>query len=466
VSEGELPESWAECTMGDIADVVGGGTPKASDPTNFAERGHPWITPADLSHFRDVYIQRGGRDLSDQGLKTSSAMMVPAGTVLMSSRAPIGYLAIAANPVSTNQGFRSFMCRPGVLPEFVYYWLMFSRDIIEDMGSGSTFNEISGSRCKEIPFRLAPPTEQKRIVAKVGELLVRVNVARQRLARVPAILKRFRQAVLTAACEGRLTVDFRPPGELDSGIPKGWAERTLAEIFSVQTGGTPLRKRADYYAGGSIPWVKTGQVQNGNIDHAEEFITPLAVEETNAKVFPAGTILIAMYGEGRTRGQVARLGINAATNQACAALVNEGLPGATCNFVYWFLRGRYEAMRQVSVGGNQPNLSLGVIKRWPILLPPLPEQEEIVRRVEALFELADAIEKRVAAATSRAEGLTQAILAKAFRGELVPTEAELARREGRSYGSATELLERVGAEGPEASARADRRRTRPARRAR
>ena len=207
-----------------------------------------------------------------------------------------------------------------------------------------------------------------------------------------------------------------------------WTERSLGDVFSVQTGGTPLRSRREYFDGGSIPWIKTGQVQNGDIHAAEEFITPRAVTDTNAKIFPAGTILIAMYGEGRTRGQVARLRIPAATNQACAALVNHGLPEETVQFVYWFLRSRYEAMRNVSVGGNQPNLSLGLIKSWPVSLPPLNVQREIVRRVESLFALADAIEKRVAAASARADKLTQAILAKAFRGELVPTEAELNRR--------------------------------------
>jgi len=156
----------------------------------------------------------------------------------------------------------------------------------------------------------------------------------------------------------------------------------------------------------------------------EEHITPLAIQETNAKVFPAGTILIAMYGEGRTRGQVGRLRIDAATNQACAALVNiNNLPECTVDFVYIFCLGQYEEMRGASVGGNQPNLNLGIIKQWLINLPPLDEQREIARRVSALFNLADEIEVRYRCGKVHVDRLLQSLLAKAFRGELVPQDS-------------------------------------------
>jgi hypothetical protein len=97
----DVPDGWTLCTMGDVCEVVGGGTPKASDPDNFSPDGHPWITPADLSGFTEMYVARGARSLSDRGLQSCSARLLPPGTVLMSSRAPIGYLAIAANEVCT-----------------------------------------------------------------------------------------------------------------------------------------------------------------------------------------------------------------------------------------------------------------------------------------------------------------------------------------------------------------------------
>jgi len=172
--------------------------------------------------------------------------------------------------------------------------------------------------------------------------------------------------------------------------------------------------------------------------------TKAAVSAHRLKSYPIGTLLVAMYGEGKTRGQVTELGIKATVNQACAAIVVDGSK-ALSGFVRLVLQANYLSMRELAEGGNQPNLSLGKMKELPIPLPPLREQHEIVRRVDALFKLADAIEARVAAATARADKITQAILAKAFRGELVPTEAELARQEGRDYEPASALLARIRA---------------------
>jgi|SRR5579863_933737 len=232
----DLPEGWAETEMGTVARVIGGGTPDSKDPANFcASGGYAWLTPADLSNNSSMHVSCGKRNLTDQGLRTSSAKLMPSGSVLMSSRAPIGYVSVAANPISTNQGFKSFVCAEGLQPEFVAYWLRYIRPQLEQMGSGTTFSEISGSRAKEIPLHFAPLREQKRIVAKIDALLGHVDAARERLAMVPAILKRFRQSVLAAACSGRLTGAFsRAPGAAD------WLKAALREVVeSLDQGWSP-----------------------------------------------------------------------------------------------------------------------------------------------------------------------------------------------------------------------------------
>ena len=124
-----LPESWVWTTMSEVAEIVGGSTPSTDEPENFASSGIPWITPADLSGYKAKLISRGSRDISEKGLARSSTRLMPAGTVLFSSRAPIGYVAIAANPVATNQGFKSFVLSKGVLPDYAYYWLIRSQKI-------------------------------------------------------------------------------------------------------------------------------------------------------------------------------------------------------------------------------------------------------------------------------------------------------------------------------------------------
>ena len=207
--QSELPKGWAECQIKDISDVIGGGTPKTSEPNFFSENGISWITPADLGGYNEIYISKGNRSLSEEGLKSCSAKLMPTGTVLMSSRAPIGYIAIAANPMSTNQGFKSFVCHDGIFPEYVYFWLKFKKPLIESMGSGSTFKEVSGSRAKTIPIHIPPIIEQHRIVSATEALFARLDAANEQLDRVPEILQKYRQSVLAAACDGKLTEDWR-----------------------------------------------------------------------------------------------------------------------------------------------------------------------------------------------------------------------------------------------------------------
>src|SRR5947207_3226652 len=149
--------------MGDIADVVGGGTPSTADPANFEGGSVPWITPADLSGYRDKFIGQGSRNITAKGLNGSGAKLLPAGTVLFSSRAPIGYVAIAANPLSTNQGFKSCVPYLAEMSGYIYYFLKSARREIEAQASGTTFKEISGSGMRNIDFPLAPLAEQSLI---------------------------------------------------------------------------------------------------------------------------------------------------------------------------------------------------------------------------------------------------------------------------------------------------------------
>ncbi|MCY4368466.1 MAG: restriction endonuclease subunit S [bacterium] len=160
---------WREFTIGEIAEVVGGGTPSTKLPENF-DGDIPWLTPKDLSGRHERYIKRGRRSLSQKGLDTSSAKLIPAGSVLLSTRAPIGYVALAKNAIATNQGFRNLVMRKGFLPEYLYYWLTTNTDRLEQHASGSTFRELSGSALKTIRLHLPPLAEQRRIAHILGIL--------------------------------------------------------------------------------------------------------------------------------------------------------------------------------------------------------------------------------------------------------------------------------------------------------
>ena len=150
--------AWTLGTISDLGTVVGGSTPSKSNPEYYTEDGIAWITPKDLSINKAKFISHGENDITELGLKNSSASIMPEGTVLFSSRAPIGYIAIASDEVTTNQGFKSVVPKPAIGTAYVYYFLKHNLPVIEGMASGSTFKEVSGSTMKNVPA-VIPDTE-------------------------------------------------------------------------------------------------------------------------------------------------------------------------------------------------------------------------------------------------------------------------------------------------------------------
>ena len=333
--------------------------------------------------------------------------------------------------------------------------------------SGITIGNVNASKLKRMVIPLPPLAEQKRIVAKVEELLARVNTARERLDKVPKIMKRFRQAVLAAACSGKLTEDWR------EAHPDVEPAAALLERIRAQRRGNPSRRQ---YATGNVDdihipeswvWITTGglcdcivpnrdkpKTFSGNIpwitlpdfgDALEigENLSGLGLtwEETvryRARVIPAGSVVMSCIG---------RFGIAAVLT--CDAVINQQLHAflvpseLNAKYLVYAIRTQDEAMNEMATSTTIAYLNKTKCNSVPVPLAPIMEQREIVHRVEALFKLADAIEERVDMARESANKLTQSILVKAFRGELVPTEAELARLEGRSYEPASVLLERI-----------------------
>ena len=155
---------WKECTIADLGTVVGGATPSTKDPENYEGGSIPWITPKDLSNFADRYISRGERNITRKGLAGCSTQLMPRHSVLFTSRAPIGYVAIAENEVCTNQGFKSVVPYDHTDYLFLYYLLKYNKDKIEGLGSGTTFKEVSGSTMKGITVRVPESLETQKAI--------------------------------------------------------------------------------------------------------------------------------------------------------------------------------------------------------------------------------------------------------------------------------------------------------------
>jgi type I restriction enzyme S subunit len=200
-----------------------------------------------------------------------------------------------------------------------------------------------------------------------------------------------------------------------SELPEGWCDATLADLGEWSSGGTPSRKVSAYY-GGTIPWVKTGDLDHAVLDRVEEFLTAEGVKNSAAKVFPEGSLLVAMYGA--TIGQTAVLGMDAATNQACAALLSEGETAALIPFVWRYLISIQDDLRAAGQGGAQPNISQTILKSYPISIAPLPEQQRIVSKIDSLTGKSRRARDHLDHIPRLVEKYKQAVLAAAFRGDL------------------------------------------------
>lgn len=399
--------------------MVGGGTPSASDSTNFASGdGIPWITPADLSGYKQMFIEKGKRNLSQKGYDSSSAVLLPAGSVVFSSRAPIGYVAIASNDLATNQGFKSFILPNGIHNKFLFFYLKSIKDIAEQNATGTTFKELSGTATANLPLLIAPLPEQIRIANKLETLLRRVDAGWGRLERVPKLIKQFRQSVLSAAASGELTREWR------GGADPHWAEHKTIELCEPDRALTyGVIKLGDETPGG-VPCLRTSNVRRLRYDlNGLKRISPSLSDDYARTKLRGGEVLVNVRGslDGVAVVPEEFIGWNVSREVAVLPLDSSRIePHYAAMFIASEQAQKW--LRETYRGVAYTGINIEDLKNLPLPLPSLPEQAEIVRRVEALFTIADRLEARCQAALTAFDRLTPALLAKAFRGELVPQD--------------------------------------------
>lgn len=212
----------------------------------------------------------------------------------------------------------------------------------------------------------------------------------------------------------------------------------LGEVCKTTSGGTPSRKNPDFFSG-SIPWVKSGELPDGPVVEIEESISEEALRQSSAKLFPAGTLLIALYGA--TVGKLGILTRPAATNQAVCAIFPP--PDIDARFLFWFLRFKRSDLVAQAVGGAQPNISQGIIRALEVPLLPLDQQKRIVAEIEKQFSRLDEAVANLKRVKANLKRYKAAVLKAAVEGRLVEREAEIAKREGRSFETGEHLLQRI-----------------------
>ena len=440
MTESSMPFQWHKTTLGAVALWGSGGTPSRKNPDYYGGNV-PWVKTGDLG---PKVLSAASEYITELGVQKSSAKYFPKGSVAIAMYgATIGKTSILGFDATTNQACAVGQPVEGITDTtFLYYLLRNEKDAFISKGKGGAQPNISQALIKEHPIALPPLAEQKVIADKLDTLLAQVENTKARLERVPQILKRFRQSVLAAAVSGRLTEEWR---EQNGVSDTDWDALTVGDVATVATGKTPSRKEPKYWEDGDTPWLTSASTGAIYTDSAEQFVTKSAVDECSLKVFPPGTLLLAMYGEGKTRGQVTELRLSATCNQACAAVTADEQK-ILRSYLKLRLLENYEETRKAAAGGAQPNLNLNKVRTIGISVPDKEEQTEIVRRVDQLFAHADRIEQQVNNALARVNNLTQSILAKAFRGELTEQWRKDNPERISGENSAEALLERIKAE--------------------
>jgi type I restriction enzyme S subunit len=490
-----LPNSWVWTTTGEVAQIVGGATPPTGDVANYEGGEIAWLTPADLSGYTAKYISRGARNITHRGLSNCGARVMPAGAVLFSSRAPIGYVAIASNPMCTNQGFKSFVFAGGILPDYAYYYLQCARDLATELASGTTFLEISGAKAGLIPMPLAPVPEQQRIVAEIEKQLTRLDDALAALKRVQTNLKRYRGSVLKAACEGRLVPTeaelarkegrsyesgeqllacilrerrskweadqlakmlaagkppknddwkqkYREPKTTDLAnlprLPPGWIWTRLEQLAWHSDYGTS--EKCTYEPGG-LPVLRIPNVVEGGISTDDlKFGTVSRSADPSAALNPADLLIIRTNGSRDLIGRSALVKVFFDHPHLHASylirfrLVPAVAPWVAAAWDSVVLRDQIEAMAATSAG--QYNLNIDKLNTLAIPLPPCQDQDRTLAEVDRCLSNWGTVQSRLR--LPLADRLRQAILRRAFSGNLVPQDPD--------DEPASVLLERIRAE--------------------
>lgn len=434
-------ETWTARTIGDTGKYING---LAFKPTDWGDDGMPIIRIQNLTN--------PTKPLNRTTRVVDPAYVVNPGDILVSWSATLDAFIWDREPALLNQHiFKVVPDTSVVTKKFLFYTL--KKAIAEMIKSehlhGSTMKHIN--RGPFLAHKIEVPTlkEQDEIVAELEKQFSRLDEAVANLQRVKANLKRYKGSVLKAAVEGRLveteaTQASREGRTYETGeqllqrileerrakwagrgkwkapeaptvettLPEGWTWASVDQLADVGTGATPKRDKAAYWNDGDVPWVTSSVVNGDYVDQASEFVTKLALAETNLTLYPIGTLLIAMYGEGKTRGKCTELRIPASTNQALAALqVDSSIRG----YLRHFLELNYEEMRKVASGGVQPNLNLSLVRAVCVPLPPLPEQVRIVAEVDRHLSIIREVEAEVDANLQRAQALRQAVLATSFK---------------------------------------------------
>lgn len=432
-----LPTSWAICNLGDVIEMRTGPFGSALHKHDYVSNGIPVINP---THIKNACIEPDySVSISEDKASALSEYKLYPNDVIMGRRGEMGRCAVVpdyANGWVCGTGSVILKTSAALDANYLQRYLSSPNTVrsLEGESVGSTMVNLNQKILLGLSIGIPPLQEQRRIADKLDTTLARVDALNDRLARITPLLKRFRQSVLAAATSGKLTEDWRK----SNNMPFAWAEVTLGEIADVQGGVTKDSKKQSN-SDEELPYLRVANVQRGYLDLEEIKRIRVPAHKIDSLLLKEGDILFNEGGDldKLGRGWIWEGQINRCTYQNHVFRARLHDLRNQPKYVSWW--GNYRGLHYFIQSGKQTtnlaSINKTMLSALPISLPSQEEQTEIVRRVETLFAFADRLEARLQSAQTAAERLTPALLAKAFRGELVPQDP--------NDEPATELLRRL-----------------------
>lgn len=412
----KVPKNWCWTKLGDITEIIGGGTPSSTVMEYYFEGTIPWISPADLSGYTDIYISKGAKNITKLGLEKSSAKMLPTNTVCLSSRAPIGYVVIAENPLCTNQGFKNFLPALCYLPRYLYWYLKGNKELLERYASGTTFLELSASKAGLVEFPLPPLSEQQRIVDRIESLFAKLDEAKEKVQDTLDSFETRKAAILHKAFTGELTAQWRK--EHGVGM-ESWRTVTFKDACLKITDGThhsPVNTPTGEYM-----YVTAKNIKETGIDLTSiTFVSKDAHDEIYSRCdVQYGDVLYIKDGATTGIATVNTIEEPFSLLSSVAVLRPDKKQIMAEYMVYNLNSSKTKAMMINNMSGNAiTRLTLSKIKTAQITVCSLDEQAEIVRLLDNLLAKEQQVKEAAEGVMEQIDLLKKAILARAFRGEL------------------------------------------------
>ena len=387
---------WKTVKLGDVCTIYNGGTPNSKTKT-YWEGDIKWLTPKDMGKLDVKFVSDTARKITHDGLNNSSAKIVPANSVILSCRAPIGHVFMNECDMSFNQGCKGLVPSNEILVEYLYYFLFSSKQLLNDLGTGTTFKEISSKTLSNVSFSYPPLAEQGRIVAKIDAAFAKIDEVVNAVEAKEIEVQKLKASLLSSSLNGDAKV---------------WKTLKLDDIASLTLGKTPSRGNQKFWdkeKNSKNIWLSIADLSASNqlyIEDSKEYLS-----DEGAKLFkevPAETLIMSFK---LSIGKLAITKCALRTNEAIIAMPIKDEKLILKEYLYYFL----SSMNWDAVAGNDikvkgKTLNKAKLKEFPILVPPLPEQERIVAKLDAAYSQFKNAKESIAKSKANYLALKTAIL--------------------------------------------------------